>query len=329
MAENSKIEWTAHTFNPWRGCRRVAPECDQCYAATMAKRNPATLGVWSDGDEPGTRVVAAEPYWRAPLKWDREAEHARKMNARYFPRMPHVRPRVFCASLADVFEEWDGIPTDSRGFAIVPGSGDTRWGHAGDGLQRIAFHDVRRRLFALIDATPNLDWLLLTKRPENIRRMWSNSVGNGEYAACDPPFARRNVWLGTSAGTQETADRAIPELLKCRDLSPVLFVSAEPLLGPLTLRTIGAYCTHGGRFGQNVLNQEYQHIDWVIVGGESGPKARPMELEWVESIADQCDAAGVPLFVKQDSGRRSGMRGRLSDALWRRKEFPTTTEETT
>ena len=140
------------------------------------------------------------------MKWNREAEAAGE------------RRRVFCASLADVFEDWKG-----------PIGGATRdW---------TSLDDVRRELFALIDSTPWLDWLLLTKRPENVRRMWpeETSLLTEIPMGVSGTFYRPNVWIGTSVSNDETADEQIPRLMKCRDLSPVLFLSAEPLLGPLDI----------------------------------------------------------------------------------------------
>ena len=145
MAENSAIGWTHHTFNPWRGCQKVAPGCTNCYAEALAKRNPSVLGTWGAD---GTRVVAAEAYWREPLKWQRQAAAAGE------------RRRVFCASLADVFEDWNGPITNVRGEKLLCNQAD-----------------LRRRLFALIDETPDLDWLLLTKRPEHILRMTPAEIG--------------------------------------------------------------------------------------------------------------------------------------------------------
>lgn len=161
MAENSKIEWCHHTHNPWRGCTRVSQECAKCYAETLSHRNPGTLGVWGPN---GTRVFAAEATWREPLKWDRKAKDAGE------------RHRVFCASLADVFEDWGGSVTGSNGNRLwwchgslsnspLPSVGMEK------GCRWATLDDVRSRLFDLIDETPNLDWLLLTKRPENIDRM--------------------------------------------------------------------------------------------------------------------------------------------------------------
>lgn len=304
MGENSKIEWTDHTFNPWRGCTKVSAGCDNCYADTMSKRNPGMLGIWGPN---GSRVVASEEMWKAPLRWDREAEKSGE------------RRRVFCASLADVFEDWNGCPVFADGSAVL-------WcqrcesfvkpsvGHHGvscsecdsGAVSMVSLTDVRNQLFALIDATPHLDWLLLTKRPENIRRMWPcyTTPPHNQY--------RENVWLGTSVENQEAADKRIPELLKCRDLSPVLFLSCEPLLGAVDLGVAFGYSpSHGGYF--DLLKPS---IDWVIAGGESGPGARPMHPDWVRSLRDQCQAAGVPFHFKQwgEWGRRHENGITLDDA---------------
>lgn len=325
MAENSAIEWTTHTFNPWRGCTKVAAGCANCYADTLSKRNPGTLGIWGPN---GTRVVASESQWRLPLKWNREAEAANKLNAIHFPGMPPVRPRVFCASLADVFEDWQGVMRGSKGKYLHHAD---RWQMANNnspyieladiaiGQSRVTIADVRRRLFTLIDATPNLDWLLLTKRPENIRRMWpyAKSVNGlcpscksreGVHGGCSCMLLkasevqfRPNVWLGTSIATQADAEQNIPHLLKCRDLSPVLFISAEPLLGPVDIDL--AFGPQNEGQWMNTIEcgdpANKYGINWVIAGGESGPNARPMHPSWARSLRDQCQAAGVPFLFKQ------------------------------
>lgn len=260
MAENTKIQWTTHTFNPWRGCTKISPGCTNCYAETMSHRNPSVLGVWGDN---GTRVVASESMWREPLKWDKAAKAAGK------------RHRVFCASLADVFE----------------------------GRPELA--SPRKRLGQLILDTPNLDWLLLTKRPRNwavaARDMWIRF--DDSYPL--PP----NVWVGVSVEDQQRADERIPLLLQIP--ASVRFLSCEPLLGPVDFsksvpcgecgsldsdRGYGCFngneCVDVGWFGKAGLH-------WVIVGGESGGGSRPFDIAWARSIRDQCRAAGVAYFFKQ------------------------------
>jgi protein gp37 len=253
--KDSAIQWTDHTFNPWIGCTKVSPGCANCYAAVSV---PAKMrGIkWGKG-EPRQRTSAA--YWKQPLAWNK------------FP-LGRVRPRVFCASLADWLDN------------EVP----------------IAW---LADLLKLIHDTPNLDWLLLSKRPENwkdrIVAALNHLTGERDQnpsafenwldlwqAGADAPD---NVWLGTTVENQEMADHRIPELLKIP--ARVRFLSCEPLLGAVDLRHVtsstGEWLTITGR------------IDWVIVGGESGPGARPFNIDWARDIVKQCMAADVAPFVKQ------------------------------
>lgn len=236
MAENSKIEWTDHTFNPWEGCQKVGPGCDHCYAEARNARFCGGQAVnWGPG-APRRRTSAAN--WRKPLAWNSDAGAFYAQHGR--------RQRVFCSSLADVFDN-----------AVDP-----TW---------------RRDLFDLIELTPNLDWLLLTKRIGNVARM----LPTHDWAARD------NVWLGATIVNQVEADRDIPKLLAVP--ARRRFLSMEPLLGPVDL---GRACRLAAFHATEVL-------DWVIVGGESGPSARPMHPDWVRDLRDQCLAAGVPFMFKQ------------------------------
>lgn len=266
MGDVTKIQWTDYTFNPWIGCSKVHAGCLNCYAEADfdKRRHVAEWGV------NGTRHVTSDANWAKPRSWNRKAE------------ADGVRRKVFCASLADVFED------------------------------RPELEDWRSELFRLIFETPNLDWLLLTKRPENIDRMWENPY---PYMNDFPYRRRNNVWLGTSVSDQSTADAMVPALLKCRDLSPVLFLSAEPLLGPIDLTHIKSSPDDGNGWtyrhwnaltGSNWCDAaDVIHpngtgpIDWVIVGGESGPNARPCFFEWIDEIVEQCKSADCACFVKQ------------------------------
>ena len=260
MAENSKIEWCHHTFNPWRGCRAISDACANCYAKVLVEgRLQQDFGV---------RTRAAASTWKQPLAWNRKAA---KEGVRY---------RVFCASLADVFD------------AEVP----DEW---------------RDDLFALIDQTPNLDWLLLTKRPAVARKVM-------------PAEPRPNVWLGTTVEDQKMADARIPHLLATP--AAVRFLSMEPLLGPVDLskwlgwawswdsmRTYtSAECHPRGNINRYFENDGGERcafdgheitnkmpLDWVITGGESGPGARPSHPDWFRSVRDQCTEAAVPFLFKQ------------------------------
>jgi protein gp37 len=222
MAKNSKIEWTHHTFNPWWGCVRVSEACRNCYAESWSRRVGKEL--WGPK---APRRFFSDPHWQQPLAWNRDAE------------VSGERRRVFCASMADVFEN------------------------------RPELDQWRARLWQLIELTPALDWLLLTKRPEEIARCvpWHDGW----------PV---NVWLGTTVENQDAANERIPLLITH---SPgIRFLSCEPLLGRLDLRPwLG------------------RSIGWVIAGGESGPKARAPHPDWFRSLRDDCIAADVPFHFKQ------------------------------
>lgn len=241
MAENSKIEWTDHTFNPWIGCQKVSPGCDHCYAESLAKRYG-----WVEWGPHGERKRTSEVNWKKPRQWNAAAK---RMGRRY---------RVFCSSLADVFD--NQVPE--------------HW---------------RIDLFDLIGDTEHLDWLLLTKRPENIRKMLPTNWNVADY---------HNVWLGTTCEDQERYDRRWPIL---DDIPAVVrFISYEPAIGPLRL--------HNGP----------QQPDWVICGGESGPGARMMDPNWAAAIKHDCERAGVYFFMKQMTGKKP-----IPEHLMRR-EFPLT-----
>ena len=233
MAENSKIEWTDHTFNPVVGCQKVSPGCDHCYAESWAKRSG--LVEWGPGAE---RRRTSEANWRKPIRWDKAARETGRVD------------KVFCASLADVF--------------------DNQW-PAG----------VRDNLWAMIRETPNLHWMLLTKRIGNVLDMLPPDWDDG-YP---------NVRLMISLVNQEEADRDIPKLLSIRCHHNG--VSYEPALGPVDFtRWLTDFETDNN-------GPIYPGLDWVIVGGESGPNARPFNLAWARSVVAQCKAAGTPAFVKQ------------------------------
>lgn len=261
MGKDSKIEWTDHTFSPWIGCTEVSAACDHCYARDFMTKKPRWATAWS-----GDRFRTSADYWKQPLKWNREAERS------------GIRRKVFCASLADVFDN----------------QVDPAW---------------RADLFGLIEATQSLDWLLLTKRPQNAKKMIiaarRSILGSNEIDERHVSWAWPNVWLGTTTENQEEADRRIPHLLAVP--AKVHFLSMEPLLGPVDLTCVvrptlnGAFIDNaltgfisagvGGMFGHK--------IDWVITGGESGPGARPSNPQWFRDIGKQCADAGVPWFHKQ------------------------------
>ena len=225
MGDKTKIEWCDHTFNPWIGCQRVSPGCDHCYAERIAMR----MGVgW--GPLAGRRP-ASEAVWQMPYRWARKAQETA------------TRPKVFCASMADVF--------DNK-----------------------ADHEWRMRLWQVIRDTPELDWLILTKRPENMADMLPMDWRRGW----------EHVWLGISAEDQERYDHRWPIL---RDTpAAVRFISYEPALGPLEIMGTAS------------------KLDWLICGSESGPGYRYMDEIWEGSIREQCRILGVAYFCKQLAGKK-------------------------
>ena len=240
MGRDSKIEWTDHTFNPWIGCTKVSAGCKHCYAETRMDHRFGQVK-WGPGQE-RKRTSAAN--WKLPARWNKEAEGAAR------------RPRVFCASLADVFDP--DVPT--------------AW---------------RAELLTLIDDTPNLDWLLLTKRPELVRALLMEASNGNVWDFRHMP----NVWLGTTVENQLSADERIPHLLGV--WARVRFLSCEPLLG---LVQLGICAGDGFSFFDYGLGAGFGHVDWVIAGGESGPNARPMHPDWARDLRDQCAAAGAPFL---------------------------------
>ncbi len=264
--QNSKIEWCHHTFNVWWGCQRVSPGCEHCYAETLAHRY--NYRVWGPAKTTGRRMMS-ENYWRQPLRWNKAAEAAGE------------RHRVFCASMADVFEDHPAV------------------------------EEARARLFELIGSTIHLDWLLLTKRPENVMRMLPELWGGNLLL---------HMWIGTSVEDQRRADERIPHLLRIP--ARVRFLSCEPLIGPLDLRLFDAWLPED-------CYELWERLHWVIVGGESGHGARPMNPAWARSLRDQCEAAGVSFFMKQMGGVRD-KGGDLNDlpADLRVRQFPGQEDET-
>jgi len=293
MAEQTGISWTDSTFNPWIGCSKVSVGaqggCEHCYAEVSTPSRTMAI-VWGP-NEARKRTSAAN--WVLPRRWN--AGHAA------FFAQHGRRQRVFCASLADVFDN----------------KADPEW---------------REELWALIRETPNLDWLLLTKRVGNVPAMLPSDWGTG-YP---------NVWLGISVVNQGEADRDIAKLVAVP--AKTRFLSMEPLLGPITIKFEKVECLNGcGSVHPVLCNNDKDlgcpkcgcytttcsparpnalyGIHWVIVGGESGPHARPMEQDWVESLRAQCQRAHVAFFFKQWGGTTKD-KGGCQLASGESKEWP-------
>jgi protein gp37 len=238
MAEKTAISWADATFNPWIGCTKISPACDDCYAARDNQRRK-----WVDGWGAGVPRRRTKT-WGDPKRWNRKAQAT------------GYRPRVFSASLADVFDN----------------EVDPSW---------------RADLWQLIRETPNLRWMLVTKRIGNVAKM----------VPADWPMP--HVGLISTIVTQQEWDRDWPKLAR----TPAAWrgISMEPLLGPIDI---------GG-----------ERPDWIITGGESGPVSRLTQPEWVRSLRDQCAASGIAFHHKQWGGVRPSENGCLLDGR-EYKEFP-------
>lgn len=250
MGETTGISWCDCTFNPWWGCSRVSPACVNCYADRDAIRR-GYPGLWR---RRGERRMMADSTWRNPIKWNRQAQRAGRML------------RVFCASMADVFEDHPALPAP------------------------------RARLWETIAVTPWLDWLLLTKRPENVPGMVPWQPGQWPV----------NVVLGVSTENQRYADARIPLMFAAG--ATRTFVSAEPLLGAVDLTRYlrPARCSQCGRDWTSsacgpthALLAHNQGLHWVITGGESGRKARPSHPDWFRELRDQCATTRTAFHFKQ------------------------------
>lgn len=277
MSIKTGIVWCDSTWNGWIGCEGISPACANCYAEAQDKFRHWTAEGWG-----GPRKRTTSAYWKQPLKWNAAPFHECDgcgwrgdggTSGAMCPlidcsgKLSPARRRVFAFSLADVFD--NKVPAE--------------W---------------RSDFFELIRRTPNLDWLILTKRIVNaFKGMLPMDFNAVNYC---------NVWLGATVVNQEEADRDIPKLLAIN--ARVRFLSMEPLLGPVDLTSIHI-SGHGHhefdpKIMANVLQRPRQYptlpqLDWVIAGGESGPGARPSHPDWYRSLRDQCAAAGVPYLFKQ------------------------------
>lgn len=289
MSEQTAIEWADKTFNPWIGCTKVSPGCANCYAESEDKRRGWTEAGWGKG-KPRKRTT--ETYWRQALKWNKEK-----------PWFSHE-----CDGCGKQFPSasWSccGIGFTELGkFRVFPSLCD--WLDDEVPIEWLA------DFLNLIRITPNLDWLLLTKRPELFSRRIQAVISHAGNTPSrhdselivflddwlyesDPPA---NAWLGVSVEDQERAEQRIQKLLETP--AAIRFLSVEPLLGEVNLRKVHMTpfltldALSPGALGPRTK------IDWVIVGGESGPKARPCDIEWIRSVLGDCQATGTPCFVKQ------------------------------
>ncbi|MEE9584749.1 MAG: phage Gp37/Gp68 family protein [Candidatus Brocadiales bacterium] len=280
----TKIPWTDVSWNPVVGCTKVSPGCDNCYAEAITKR-------FHRGD------------------FNQVALHIKRLGHPFRWRKPR---KIFVCSVSDLFHS------------------------------RVPF-DYINKVFCVMGANPRHIYQLLTKRPGRLAYfaniyhppLWDD---RGTTWGAQWPS---NIWAGTSVETQKYAPRL--DVL-ARVPAKVRFVSVEPMLEPVDLRKWlgGCECLpYVGMARPDKVCEDYwandvheddtcscggmkaePTINWTICGGESGPHARPMKIEWLLDLVAQCKEAGVPVFVKQDSGRLPGKQGRIPDDIWALKEFP-------
>jgi protein gp37 len=254
------IEWTDTVWNPTTGCDRVSPGCDNCYAMTMARR---LKGMGSEKYQRDGDPRTSGPGFGVSI-------HPATLSEPLRWRKPR---RVFVNSMSDLFH--DDIP-----------------------------QSFLAQVFAVMARTPQHTYQVLTKRHGRMRSLlntgafaWQvqQTAERADPDFDDPPgwWPLPNVWLGVSVEDQKRADLRIPALLDTP--AAVRFLSCEPLLGPVSIWEHLSNPSNRRRLSGRPL----PHLDWVIIGGESGPGARRMELDWAQSLVDQCQAAAIAPFVKQ------------------------------
>lgn len=294
MSETTKISWCDSTWNPWRGCSKVSLGCKNCYAEELVNRRLSDFS---------KRTRAKPATFNAPLKWNQQPWVCDVCGKPVQDKEKHLadyacsygffhRRRVFLGSLMDWLDP--NVPVEWLADAL----------------------DIVRRC-------PELDFLCLTKRPEQWRHRLDECLGRmvqhwQAYSEQACQFARNwifkgnapaNAWVGTSIEDQTSADKRIPELLKIPAAGR--FISAEPLLGRIDL------------LNKWERAKWLAGIHWVIIGGESGPRRRDCGVEAIVDVVEQCQAAGVPCFVKQDCAARPGQQGRIPENIWNIKQLPT------
>jgi protein gp37 len=279
----TKISWTDETWNPIVGCSHCSPGCDHCYAERMARRQAAMALEKSPcpdittGQGKYVAVIGPDGKWNGSTVVD-DGKGLHMSGEMIKPLKIKMPRRIFVCSMSDLFHE------------------NTIDGWIGQVL------DIQR-------AAPQHTYIWLTKRPERMRSFISGQFGH------EGPG--KNVWCGVTVCNQKEADKKIPVLLKIP--ATVRFISIEPMLGPIDIsRALGLEWSDNL---QMYLPEQihtlggHPKLDWVIVGGESGPGARPMSLDWALSIRDQCKMSGTPFFFKQVGGVRKKPSDDLLDGI--------------
>lgn len=298
MGKITSVNYANATFSPWYGCAKVSPGCAHCSAERWAKRSG--MVEWGPGKP---RRLASEAKWRGPLKWNKEAKIGQ------FVRTPQTE--------ADLHSYPEPVSAHAETRVLVD---------LCDWLDSEVPVEWLCRFLSSVSETVNLTWLLLSKRPEQFpARLAAAYAAFGrtvadpgsrasewvrQWLAGNPPH---NVWLGVSVENQEMAEKRIP-ILRASAAS-VRWISFEPLLGHIDLRRLDRV--------RNTMG-----LSFAVIGGESGPGHREMPMLAFEELIDQLRWLRIPIWVKQDSGPRPGMQGRIASDLWAIKQLPLSTQKT-
>lgn len=306
MSETTGIGWTDHTGGPWLVCGEVSPGCDHCWARELvySRLEPLIRNAYKAAGLKDWRIrevwgktaprVLTKGFWKDAIALNKKAKAA------------GTRMKMFPSMI-----DWlDNMPN-----GIIDQDGN--WLDA---------YKVLRDFLNVMERCDMLDWLLLTKRPNQFHKRIGhiadqNPAGSAYAYAWSRGLKPPNVWIGVSVEDQERADSRIPALLDIP--ATIRFLSCEPLLGPVDL---SEWLPNGEADQDTTAYHNYINradgIQWVIVGGESGKGFRPMDHEWAIDPAEQCERAGVAFYMKQDSAFHSGSRGTLPQWVWDRKQFP-------
>lgn len=268
MSDRSNIEWTEASWNPVVGCSVISPGCTNCYAMKMAGR----LEAMGSAIYRGHTVKTKSGYvWNGKVSESNWGQVIKPLSWKK-PR------RIFVNSMSDLFHDDMPAETIERAFAVMAIAG--------------------RHTFQLLTKRPERASTEIVRIGRSIDILERHARDMGHTLKFEgmglAEWPLPNVWLGVSAEDQEHADERIPILLDTP--AAVRWISAEPLLGPLDLGVLEE------GLPINAWLTWLDGLDWVVCGGESGPGSRPMDIEWTRSLRDQCQAAGVPFFMKQLSG---------------------------
>lgn len=333
MAENTPIQWADDSVGFWWGCQENGPGCLNCYARdgypVAVAESQMGLRLWNSNAKPGKHRTPS-----VRMKIEGAANTLRRLNRK---AEKEGKPRVvFINSQADSFEDTDArivrrllgkkADFDTSDVAAVryqiahKFEGLLKWvnphNSSGCGLPLWTLDDERREMFEVIDECPWLRCILLTKRPENAPRMTPcrrDTDGDGNCHMCSRGNLackyRENVIIGTSVSTQDDFNKNVPALHQCRDLTPVLMVSAEPIIEAIDTEYPEGMCPKGPEYccngfecccqGLPIEPPALYGIDWIVVGGESGSNARPCDIHWIRSIVSSTAGTTTKCFVKQ------------------------------